>query len=65
MNHYGLLHIYSERLRASGSSSAAERNKDAPPLFAHNNHGNPAFTPQKTGKGGAAVVSKVMASTLV
>ncbi|CAD7083665.1 unnamed protein product [Hermetia illucens] len=47
--------ILKERLRASGSSSAAERNKDAPPLFAHNNHGNPAFTPQKTGKGGAAV----------
>ncbi|XP_055904293.1 SWI/SNF-related matrix-associated actin-dependent regulator of chromatin subfamily E member 1-like isoform X2 [Eupeodes corollae] len=39
-----------QRLRASGGGSSSERNKDTTPIFTHSNHGNPAFTPQKTGK---------------
>lgn len=43
--------FYVERPRASGSSSASERNKEPASPFVHTSHGNPAFAPQKvTGK---------------
>lgn len=45
----------SERLRASGSGSSSERGKDNASPFVHVTHGNPAFTPQKVGKGGVTV----------
>lgn len=42
--------VYTERLRASGSSAASERNKEMGNPFVHTVHGNPAFTPGKSGK---------------
>lgn len=39
-----------ERLRASGSSAASERNKEMGNPFVHTVHGNPTFTPGKSGK---------------
>ncbi|XP_037047321.1 SWI/SNF-related matrix-associated actin-dependent regulator of chromatin subfamily E member 1 isoform X5 [Bradysia coprophila] len=42
--------ILKERLRASGSSAASERNKEMGNPFVHTVHGNPAFTPGKSGK---------------
>lgn len=39
-----------QRLRASGSSAASERNKEMGNPFVHTVHGNPAFTPGKSGK---------------
>lgn len=45
-----------ERLRPSGSSG--DRGKDNSSPFVHSSHGNPAFTPQKMGKGGVVVSDK-------
>ncbi|GAB0090566.1 SWI/SNF-related matrix-associated actin-dependent regulator of chromatin subfamily E member 1 [Sergentomyia squamirostris] len=47
--------ILKERLRASGGASSNDRGKDNASPFVHSSHGNPAFTPQKVGKGGLTV----------
>ncbi|XP_059611111.1 uncharacterized protein LOC132258030 isoform X2 [Phlebotomus argentipes] len=47
--------ILKERLRASGGASSNDRGKDNASPFVHSSHGNPAFTPQKVGKGGVTI----------
>lgn len=47
-----------ERLRAANSAATPDRSKDTSNPFVHTSHGNPAFTPQKAGKGGVTVSKK-------
>ncbi|XP_055697469.1 SWI/SNF-related matrix-associated actin-dependent regulator of chromatin subfamily E member 1 isoform X1 [Phlebotomus papatasi] len=47
--------ILKERLRASGGTSSNDRGKDNASPFVHSSHSNPAFTPQKVGKGGVTM----------
>lgn len=51
-----------ERLRPSGGSG--DRGKDNSSPFVHSSHGNPAFTPQKIGKGGPVVSVSVACGSL-